>query len=264
MEPLGTGGAIRNAAAGLTSAPDEPVLIFNGDILSGHDLSGQIKTHESTGAAVTLHLVHVADPRAFGCVPTTPDGRVTAFLEKLPEPITDQINGGCYVFTRSVIDQIPAGRTVSVERETFPGLLAAQVRIQGFLDDAYWLDLGSPAAYVTGSADLVTGVMWTSAVPAPGPAPFLALAGALLHPQAHACDGSVLGVGTSVAVGAHVERSVLGDRVSVGAGARLLRCAVGADVVIGEGSQLIDCAIGDGVQVPAGAHWEQVRAPESA
>ena len=64
------------------------------------------------------------DPRAFGCVPTDDDGRVTAFLEKTPDPVTDQINAGCYVFRRAVIEQIPAGRPVSVERETFPGLLA--------------------------------------------------------------------------------------------------------------------------------------------
>ncbi|MGV7637522.1 nucleotidyltransferase family protein, partial [Mycobacterium kansasii] len=72
---------------------------------------------------VTMHLVRVPDPRAFGCVPTDATGRVTAFLEKTQDPPTDQINAGCYVFKRSVIEEIPAGRPVSVEREVFPALL---------------------------------------------------------------------------------------------------------------------------------------------
>lgn len=126
-EPLGTGGAIRNVASRLHSGPDEPVLIFNGDILTGLDIRALVGTHTSSGADVSLHLTRVDDPRAFGLVPTDEDGRVTAFLEKPQTPeeiVTDQINAGAYVFRRSVIDTIPEGRPVSVERETFPDLLA--------------------------------------------------------------------------------------------------------------------------------------------
>ena len=115
-EPLGTGGAIRNVASRLRSAPGEPVLIFNGDILTGLDIAGLVAAHRSAGADVSLHLTRVADPRAFGLVPTDPTGRVTAFLEKPQTPeeiVTDQINAGAYVFNRSVIDTIPAGRCPS-------------------------------------------------------------------------------------------------------------------------------------------------------
>ena len=124
-EPLGTGGAIRHASQGLRSAAADPVVVLNGDVLSGHDIAGQVAFHERTDADVTLHLVEVADARAYGCVPSDEDGRVTAFLEKMEHPVTRWINAGAYVFDRAVIDQIPAGRVVSVERETFPGLLAA-------------------------------------------------------------------------------------------------------------------------------------------
>ncbi len=127
-EPLGTGGALRNVAHRLHSAPGDPVLVFNGDILTGLDIRALVATHRGSGADVSLHLTRVEDPRAFGLVPTDPGGRVTAFLEKPQTPeeiVTDQINAGAYVFTRSVLDTIPAGRPVSVERETFPGLLAA-------------------------------------------------------------------------------------------------------------------------------------------
>ena len=142
--PLGTGGGIRNAAAQLRGGPDDPVVVLNGDLLSGHDLAAQLDMHEKADAAVTLHLVEVADPARFGCVPTDADGRVTAFLEKTPHPVTNRINAGCYVFRRQFIDQIPAGTVVSVERETFPGLIAAGEVVMGYIDTSYWLDVGTP------------------------------------------------------------------------------------------------------------------------
>ena len=108
-KPLGTGGGIRNVADRLRG---DTVLIFNGDVLSGVDLRALLATHADTDADVTLYLTKVEDPRAFGCVPTDADGRVTAFLEKDPDPVTDQINAGTYVFRRAVVDAIPgrAGR----------------------------------------------------------------------------------------------------------------------------------------------------------
>jgi len=177
-QPLDTAGGIRNAARSLRgNGPADPVVVLNSDILSGHDLTAQIDLHVKTDAAVTLHLVEVADPSRFGVVPTDETGRVTAFLEKTPEPVTNRINAGCYVFRREVIDQIPAGRRVSVERETFPGLIEAGALVMGYHESAYWLDVGTPQAFVRGSCDLVLGRLPGPAVPGPhGPA--LALADA--------------------------------------------------------------------------------------
>ena len=69
-EPLGTGGGIRNAAGLLRGGPDDPIVVLNGDILSGHDLPAQVDLHRKKDAAVTLHLVPVDDPSRYGCVPT--------------------------------------------------------------------------------------------------------------------------------------------------------------------------------------------------
>jgi mannose-1-phosphate guanylyltransferase len=249
-EPLGTGGGIRNVADRLRSGPDDPVLILNGDVLSGHDIAGQLAAHAAAEAQVTLHLVRVEDPRAFGCVPTDEAGRVQAFLEKTPEPVSDQINAGCYVFRRAVIDAVPAGRPVSVERETFPGLLAAGATVLGFLDSAYWLDLGSPGAFVQGSADLVLGRIVSSALPGtPGPA--LVLDGASVSAEARVDGGSTVGAGASVAAGAHVEASVLLDGAVVGPGAVVRRSVVGAGASVGAGTLVDEAVIGDGAQVGA-------------
>ena len=137
--------------------PSDPVAVFNCDILSGHDLSAQIDMHCKTDASVTLHLAEVADPSRFGVVPTDDSGRVTAFLEKTPTPPTNLVNGGCYIFRREIIDQIPAGRRVSVEREVFPALIESGELVMGYHEPAYWLDVGTPQAFVRGSCDLVLG-----------------------------------------------------------------------------------------------------------
>jgi mannose-1-phosphate guanylyltransferase len=247
-QPLGTGGGIRNVVSALTE-PD--VLVFNGDVLSGLDPAEVVRTHRTTGADVTLHLVRVPDPRAFGCVPISADGQVLGFLEKTDHPPTDLINAGCYAFRREVIDSIPAGRPVSVERETFPGLLTAGARLHAHVDTSYWLDLGTPAAFVRGSADLVRGLVHSPELPGPvGEA--LLLPGATVHPQARVEGGSVVGAGAVVEGGAQVFGSVLMDGARVAHGAQLQRSVLGAGAQVGAGAVLHDAVVGDGAVVGAG------------
>ncbi|MCU1656873.1 MAG: GDP-mannose pyrophosphorylase [Pseudonocardiales bacterium] len=266
-EPLGTGGGIRNVADRLRG---DTVLIFNGDVLSGVDLRALLATHDSTGADVTLYLTKVADPRAFGCVPTDADGWVTAFLEKDPHPISDQINAGTYVFDRAVIDSIPSGRAVSVERETFPGLLRAGARIAGHVDATYWRDLGRPSDFVAGSADLVQGFAPSPALPGPVGSALL-LPGAEVDPSAVVSGGTTVGARASVGAGAVVEGSVLFDGATVRAGAVVRRSVIGFGTVVGEGAVLEDAVVGDrahigrGVELLAGARvWPDVVVPDGA
>ncbi|MET9641989.1 NDP-sugar synthase [Streptomyces syringium] len=252
-EPLGTGGAIRNVASKLHSAPDDPVLIFNGDILTGLDIEALVDTHRTTGADVSLHLTRVEDPRAFGLVPTDADGRVTAFLEKPQTPeeiVTDQINAGAYVFNRSVIDSIPAGRPVSVERETFPGLLASGAHLQGMVDSTYWLDLGTPQAFVRGSADLVLGRAPSPAVPGRC-GDRLVLDSADVAPDAKITGGSVIGAGARVEPGARVDGSTVLDGAVIEAGADVRDSLIGARAHVGARTVLTGAVIGDGAHIGA-------------
>jgi mannose-1-phosphate guanylyltransferase len=245
--PLGTGGGIRNVVDRVRA---DDVLIFNGDVLSGVDLDALVKTHREGEAAVTLHLTRVPDPRAFGSVPTDEAGRVLAFLEKSPEPVTDQINAGCYVFRRSVLESIPAGRPVSVERETFPGLLAAGATVLGYVDASYWLDIGTPANFVQGCRDLVLGVAPSAALPGPtGEA--LLLPGAVVAAGAVVGGGSTVGARCTVDAGARLDGAVLFDGVRVGAGATVARTVVGRGAVIGPGCVVEDAVLGDGVVLGA-------------
>jgi mannose-1-phosphate guanylyltransferase len=266
-EPLGTGGGIRNVSFALTE-PD--VLVFNGDVLSGLDPAEVVRTHRRVGADVTLHLVSVPDPRAFGCVPITPDGRVLEFLEKTDTPPTDLINAGCYVFRREVIEEIPTGRVVSVEREIFPGLLASGARVHAHVDSSYWLDLGTPAAFVQGSADLVRGLAPSPVLPGPvGEA--LVLPGACVHADARVSGGSVVGAGCVVQRGARVLSSVLMDHADVGPGARIECSVIGAGAAVGAGAVLHDVVVGDNAVVGARCElreglrlWPGVVLPEGA
>ncbi|WP_308295513.1 NDP-sugar synthase [Streptomyces sp. MUM 178J] len=272
-EPLGTGGAIRNVASRLSSGPADPVLVFNGDILTGLDIGALVSTHQSSGAAVSLHLTRVPDPRAFGLVPTDPTGRVTAFLEKPQTPeeiVTDQINAGAYVFRRSVIDTIPPGRPVSVERETFPELLRSGAHLQGMVDSTYWLDLGTPQAFVRGSADLVTGRAPSPAVPGRC-GDRLVLPTARVAPDAKLTGGTVIGAGAHIGEGARIDGSAVLDGAVVEPGAVISSSLVGAGARVGARTVLSETVIGDGADVgadnelQAGARiWCNARVPAAA
>ncbi|MFI9724325.1 sugar phosphate nucleotidyltransferase [Streptomyces sp. NPDC052396] len=251
--PLGTGGAIRGAAPALRSRPGDPVLVFNGDILSGLDIRRLLRRHQRARAEVTLHLTRVPDPRGFGLVPTDPGGRVLAFTEKPQHPdqiITDQINAGAYVFRREIIDAIPEGREVSVERETFPGLLAAGAHLHGVVDASYWLDLGRPASFVQASADLVRGVVRSPAVPGE-PGEHLVLPGAQVEPGARLGGGTVVGRGAHIAAGTDIEGSVVLDGARVEEGARVRASMIGNGARVGPRTVLDGAVVGDHAQVGA-------------
>lgn len=213
--PLGTGGAIKNAAAALNLTPgsDEPIVIFNGDVLSSHDLGKQIQQHVAKRADVTLHLTHVDDARAYGCVPVDENGRVTAFLEKMENPITNTINAGSYVFHPSVIETIAANTVVSVERDVFPALVAAGKKIYGYVEDAYWLDIGTPRALLAGSKHLVGGEFKSDATSAIAVSAILQDGTSVgQHCQIHEdalISGSIICAGVDVGAGSEIRNSFI-------------------------------------------------------
>ncbi len=227
-EPLGTGGAIAHAATYLDAGDaDQAVVIFNGDILTGHDLSAQISFHQRQKADVTLHLIHVEDARAFGCVPTDDEGRVLAFMEKMENPITNWINAGCYIFNREIVDAIPQGKVISVERETFPGLVESKRRVFGYKESAYWLDIGTPAALFKGTRDYVAG-------------DFIAAPTAVIDATARVIGGTSIGAGTVISAGAHIENSIIGEDVEIGQGAQITRSFIAPGSKVEAGAEVID------------------------
>ncbi len=155
-EPLDTAGAVRFAAtlAGIA----ETFVVVNGDVLTDLDLTSLVAFHRERRAEGTIALHPVADPSAFGVVPTDEEGRVTAFVEKPPrdEAPTNEINAGTYVLEASVLARIPEGGRVSIERETFPTMVRDRC-LFARSDESYWLDTGTPAAYLDANFDYLNG-----------------------------------------------------------------------------------------------------------
>ncbi|CAB0499549.1 GDP-mannose pyrophosphorylase [Corynebacterium diphtheriae] len=246
-KPLGTGGGIRNVYDKLRA---NTVMVFNGDVLGGTDLGGILDAHHAKNADVTMHLVRVPDPRAFGCVPTDAEGRVSAFLEKTEDPPTDQINAGCYVFRRELIGEIPADRVVSVERETFPRLLEEERRVFGYVDNAYWRDMGTPSDFVRGSSDLVRGI-------APSPllqgktGEYLVDESAGVSDGALLLGGTVIGRGTEVGAGCRLDDTVVFDGVTIEPGAVIEDSIIGHGARIGANARITGCVIGEGAEIGA-------------
>jgi len=254
-EPLDTAGAIRFAAK--HARFDEPFVVVNGDVLTDLDLRALVDLHHAAGGAATIHLTPVEDPSAFGVVPTDAHGRVLAFIEKPPrdEAPTNLINAGTYVLDPSVLDLIPAGRRVSIERETFPALVQRGT-LYAMPTDDYWLDAGRPDLYLQANLDAVDGVRVNVLEPAISESARVE-GGAIL-------DGAVVGPGAVVCGGSTVRRSLVMAGASIGRDATLEGTIVGVGVSVGEGASLTACVIGDAVDVPPGAVLAGARVPEPA
>ena len=223
--PLGTGGAIRNAAKLVNSS--ESIVILNGDVLSSHNLSEQIRQHEANNADVTLHLTQVEDARAYGCVPTDSNGRVTAFLEKMDKPVTNQINAGCYVFNPRVLDSIPLDTVVSVERETFPLLVKNGAAVYGYVENSYWVDIGTPQALMNASCEIVKRH-----------SDFLIMPGSNVDPSAQITGGSSIAPGVDVAAGVHIQSSIVESDCSIGLAAQISNSFISRGTKVAAGAKI--------------------------
>lgn len=267
-EPLGTGGAIGFAGRGLEGS----FFALNGDSLREADLGALVELHRETGAKATILLTPVADPSRYGLVRTAADGRVESFLEKpRPEEIdTDLINAGLYVLEPEVLDLVPPGRAVSIEREVFP-VLAAEGSVYGVALPGYWLDVGTPESYLQAHRDVLERLFQTEVGDALGSDFRLVDPSAEVHPGARLVppvyvgpgavveDGArlgslaVLGAGSRLAAGSIVESAVVGSRTTVGRDVRVTGSIVGDDAELGAGSELHNLAVvGPGASVGGG------------
>src|SRR4051794_23966416 len=247
-EPLGTAGPLRLAAdEGLLSGR---VLVLNGDCLTDLDLTAMLRRHEETAASGTIALAAVDDTASYGVVPTDESGAVEAFLEKQPGPApTNRINAGTYVLEQSVIEMIPAGRAVSIEREVFPELVGNG--LYGFPFDGYWIDIGTPDRYMEATYDLLAGRVESDLPPRDETDSLIydasITSGARIGPL------SVVGRHCSVGDRTSVERAVLHDNVMIGHDCAISEAIVGEGARIEDGVRLEpDAIVGAGVHVAAG------------
>ncbi len=187
-EPLDTAGAIAFAAR--MAEIQDTFMAVNGDVISDFPLVELVDAHKGNDGAATIALTPVEDPSRYGVVVRDPDGRVQAFVEKPPadEAPSRWINAGMYVLDLAVLDLIPGDRPASIERETFP-VLVQEGLLYAVANDGFWVDAGTPAAYLEVQLDLSGGTH--------------------IHPTAE-IDPS-----------ARITNSVIMDHVVVAAGARV-------------------------------------------
>jgi mannose-1-phosphate guanylyltransferase len=239
-EPLGTAGAIRFAAEALGDRLEDRFLALNGDVLADLDLSALLRAHEERGARGTIGLHPVADSSAYGLVSCDGDGRVLEFLEKTGEAVPGEINAGAYVLERSVLDLVPAGRAVSIEREVFPRLVGDG--LCGLLLEGYWMDIGTPDRYLQASWDILEGRVETQVrATAPG---LLVGADAVIDEEAKVGPRAVVSGGCRVESGAEVGDSVLLDGCTVGRDAVVQRSILAPGAEVEPGAQLVNAVIG--------------------
>ncbi len=250
-EPLDTGGAIRFAAdvAGI----DETFVVANGDVLTDLDLGALVGFHRRSGAEATLHLTSVDDPSVYGVVDADESGRVRRFVEK-PTPGTepcDLVNAGTYVFEPRMLERLPSGVRTSVERQTFPAVVADGA-LYAMATDDYWIDIGRPDAYLRANLDMLSATSPLSRAEAVDPAARLDQTVTVAHSVIGAdvtvgagtrISGSVLLPGAIVGEQAIIEDSIVMGRI--GDGAHVCR------VVVGQRGEVAAAARLDGVRVPA-------------
>lgn len=250
-EPLGTAGAIRFAAD--LAGVDERFVVCNGDVLTALDLGALVAFHDERAAAATIHLVRVADPSAFGVVPTFDDGEVKAFVEKPPpgQAPTDWINAGTYVLEPSVLDRIPPHINVSIERETFPRMLDKRGQLYALRSDGYWLDIGTPDKYLAAHTDVIGGALGVPPVAGAVEAePGVWLEpGAVVDPSTRLVPPVLVGRDSAVGPGAWVSGSSIGAGCTVGYGARVTRSVLHDGAVVGRAADVADSVLGRDVEV---------------
>lgn len=225
--PLGTGGAIKNAAKHF----DGTFLIFNADILSEIDVQAMLRHHKKHNAAVTIAVKQVNNPSQYGVIEYDADYRIRSFKEKPPpsEASSNWINAGVYVFEPAVLKEIPPGRTVSVERETFPALLSQNHKLAAYQYEGYWLDIGTMDKYLLAHRDILDGKCRAIA----GHSGSYVSSTATVSPEATIVEPVYIG-----------NKAIVGDKAVIGPHAVL-----GCGTYVGYASMVIDSVLLDGAKV---------------
>lgn len=246
-EPRGTAGAIRFAADQLGDDLEERFLALNGDVLTDLDLTALLRAHAEYAARATIGLHPVEDSSAYGLVRGDERGAVLEFLEKTGEAVPGEINAGMYVLERSVLELVPPGENVSIERDVFPRLVGDG--LHSVLLDGYWMDIGTPERYLQASWDILEGRVETRVEPtAPG---MLVGAGAQVAEGARLGPRVVLGPGCRVEAGSEVRESVLLDGCAVGEGALVSGSILAPGAQVAAGARLDGVVAAADERVPA-------------
>ena len=250
--PLGTAGGVKNAASHL----NDTFLVISGDSLTDFNLQAAVQHHATVGALATLAVYPVPNPLEYGAVVSDESGRITQFLEK-PDWSTvrsDRVNTGIYVLEPAVLDHIPDDVAYDFSTELFPDLLQRGERLQAYVAEGYWCDVGTIGEYMRANADLISGKVWLPRPlgdTAPGEAAELAKAATDDGRDAPMLAGArqrgdlILGADVEIAASARIDGPVyLGNGVKVKEGVTIQGpCIVRDYTIVDRYSRLEHCVV---------------------
>jgi mannose-1-phosphate guanylyltransferase len=123
---------------------EELFLACYADNLTDFDLRSLIDAHREHGEIATLTVFHSENPSAGGVVELDADGRVTGFVEKPSEPVSDLTNAGMYAFHPSLLGEFDGMPPRDIGYDLLPRLVG---RARAVLVEGYFRDVGTPDAY---------------------------------------------------------------------------------------------------------------------
>ncbi|MEM4258692.1 MAG: NDP-sugar synthase [Candidatus Thermoplasmatota archaeon] len=240
-EPLGTGGAVKFAEKHITG----PFFVLNADVISSLNLADMMRFHHRKKAFTTISLWPVENVSEFGVVNMKKDGNVIGFVEK-PKPEdapSNLINAGAYLLNNTVLDYIPTGRLVSMEKEIFPLIIKNTKKFYGYQIKGYWIDVGRIPSYIDVNKMLLQKQGLKN-----------------LQGENCAVHGELINtcIGNHVRIGHNstLNSCIIFDHVTIGENVHLGNCIIGENCVIEHNSNLIITAIGDNEHIKQNTRLE--------
>ena len=140
-EPLGTGGAVKNAKEFMQS---ENFFVLNGDSYCPVNLNDAFDMHLQKKTVATIALTKMAKNEDCGNVTIDDNMKLKTFAEKtsLDSPY---VNTGIYLFNREVFDEFPETEKFSLEKSLFPSLISKG--ISGYVSSVKLIDIGTPERF---------------------------------------------------------------------------------------------------------------------
>jgi glucose-1-phosphate adenylyltransferase len=254
----GTADAVLQNLEYIADRDPELVVILAGDHVYKMDYRPFIERHRSANADITcsVRTVPIEEAHRFGILEADPDGRITAFTEKPPNPTSNLVSMGVYVFAWPYLRSVLSADRVDFGRDVLPAEVEAGRRVYSYHYGGYWQDVGTVESYWRTSLDLLSdqpGINlydrgWLIYTKSEERAP------ALIGPEAvvtrsmvsHGCviegrvEHSILSPGVRIERGAVVRDSIVMFDSVIGEGAHVDRAILDKDCLVGGGSRIGD------------------------
>jgi glucose-1-phosphate adenylyltransferase len=254
----GTADAVLQNLEFIADREPELVLVLAGDHVYKMDYRPFIETHRAKQAEVTcaVRTVPLEEAHRFGILDTDADGRVTAFVEKPPNPTSNLVSMGVYVFGWPLLRDVLDSDRVDFGRDVLPWMVDHSRRVYSYEFRGYWQDVGTVESYWRTSLDLLSDdpgiqlndlgwLIYTRSEERP-PARLGPAANVVRSMVSHGCEvngtveHSILSPGVRVRADAIVRNSIVMFDTEIGEGAVLDRAIVDKDCVIGAGARIGD------------------------